>query len=219
MTIVNLFPQERPDDEGRLADFDLSSSDFHTAFRPGLSRAVNRSELAPPNAAGTDLYNDTFELLAQILVARGWRKTVVLGQPRVSHPDGKCQLALSSAKDVADPDHRVHPKTRRKGPATQRSLDSDQPKSQQPLPLPEWVENDDELPRNLKEAPLWFVLYEREGGFLQLGLGRPAGMDDSNRVIDWSDIINIAALDGIGDLSVFDLDGDGDIDVPVEPRD
>ena len=219
MTIVNLFPKDQLDDERRLAEFDLSSGDFHTAFRPGLSRAVNRSELAPPNAAGTDLYNDTFELLAQILVARGWRKVVVMGQPRVIHPDGKCQLALSSANDVADPDHRVSPKTRRKGPATQRSLDTDLPKSQVPLPLPEWVENDDELPPKLKEAPLWFVLYEREGSFLQLALGRPAGMDDSNRVVDWSDTINIAPLDGIGDLSVFDLDGDGDIDVPVEPRD
>lgn len=219
MTIVNLFPQDQPDDERRLAELDLSSSDFHTAFRPGLNRAINRSELAPPNAAGSDLYNDTFELLAQILVARGWRKTVVIGQPRVIHPDGKCQLALSSAKDVADPDHRVSPKTRRKGPATQLSLDTDVRKSQQPLPLAEWVENDDELPPKLKEAPLWFVLYERDGGFLQLELGRPSGMDDSNRVVDWSDIIHIAALDGIGDLSIFDLDGDGGIDVPVEPRD
>ena len=219
MTIVNLFPQQQPDDERRLAEFDLSSGDFHTAFRPGLSRAVNRSELAPPNAAGTDLYNDTFELLAQILVARGWRKTVVMGQPRVIHPDGKCQLALSSAQDVADPDHRVSPKTRRKGPATQRSLDTDLPKSQVPLPLPEWVENDGELPPKLKEAPLWFVLYEREGTFLSLGLGRPAGIDDSGRVVEWSDTIDITPLDGVGDLSVFDSDGDGVIDVPVEPRD
>lgn len=219
MTIVNLFPQQQPDDERRLAEFDLSPSDFHTAFRPGLSRAVNRSELAPPNAAGTDLYNDTFELLAQILVARGWRKTVVMGQPRVIHPDGKCQLALSSAQDVAGPDHRVSPKTRRKGPATQRSLDTGLLKSQVPLPLPEWVENDDELPPKLNEAPLWFVLYEREGTFLSLGLGRPAGMDDSDRVVDWTDTIDITPLDGVGDLSVFDSDGDGGIDVPVEPRD
>ncbi len=219
MTIVNLFPQDRPDHERRLADFDLSSSDFHTAFRPGLSRAVNRSKLAPPNAAGTDLYNDTFELLAQILVARGWRKTVAMGQPRVIHPHGKCQLALSSAHDVADPDQRVSPKTRRKGPATQRSLDADLPKAQLPLPLPEWVANDEDLPRNLKEAPLWFVLYEREGSFLSLELGRPAGMDASDRVVEWSDIIDIAPLDGVGDLAVFGPDGEGDIDVPVEPRD
>lgn len=217
MTIVNLFPQERSDDE-RLAELDLSSSDFHTAFRPGLSRAVTRSEFAPPNAAGTDLYNDTFELLAQILVARGWRKTVVIGQPRVIHPDGKCQLALSSATGVADPDHRVSPKTRRKGPATQRSLDTDVPKSRQPLPLPEWVEEDEELPPKLKEAPLWLLIYERVDSFLRLGFGRPAGMDGSDRVVVWSTMIDIAALDGVGDLSVFDREGDGDIDVLVEPR-
>ena len=72
MAIVNFFPQGKPDDEQRLAEFGLSSGDFHTAFAPGLGRAVNRSELAPPNASGTDLYNDTFELLAQVLVsARG----------------------------------------------------------------------------------------------------------------------------------------------------
>ncbi len=219
MTIVNLFSKDQPDDERRLGELGLSSNDFHTAFRPGLTRAISRSELAPPNAAGTDLYNDTFELLAQILVARGWRKTVVLGQPRVTHPDGTCQLVLSSAKDVADPDRRVRPKTRRKGPATQLSLDTSRPKPQQPLPLAEWTETDTELPPKHKQAPLWFVLYEREGSFLRLALGRPSGMDESDRVVDWGDIIYIAALDGIGDLSIFDLDSDGGIDVPVEPRD
>ncbi|MFD8769523.1 hypothetical protein [Microbacterium oxydans] len=221
MTILNLFPQEGAGDEDRLAELDLYSSDFQTAFRPGLARAINRSELAPPNAAGTDLYNDTFELLAQILVARGWRKAVVMGQPRLLNPDGKCQLALSSAEHVSDPDPRVSPKTRRKGPATQHSLDNDRPKSQLPLPLPEWVENDDELPQKLKEAPLWFVLYGRKprSNFLQLGLGRPARMDVSDRVVEWSDLINMTGLEGVGDLSAFDLDDDGDIDVPVEPRD
>jgi hypothetical protein len=44
-------------------------------------------------------------------------------------------------------------------------------------------------------------------------------MDDSDRVVEWSDTIDITPFDGVGDLSVFDSDGDGDIDVPVEPRD
>lgn len=158
-------------------------------------------------------------MLAQILVARGWRKTVLKGQPRVIHPEGVCQLALTSARDVADPDHRVRPKTRRKGPATRGSLDSASPNPQLPLPLPEWVENEGDLPPKLKEAPLWFVLYEKHGAFLQLAIGRPAGMDESDRVVDWSDMIAISALDGIGDLTVFNVDDDGDIDVPVEPRD
>lgn len=219
MSIVNLFPKQQPNDELRLSEFGLSSSDFHTAFRPGLSRALGRSELAPPNAPGSDLYNDTFELLAQILVARGWRKTVVNGQPRLIHPDGKCQLALSSAQHVGDADRRVTPKTRRKGPATMDSLDAALPKSHIPLPLPEWVEHDAELPRTLKDAPFWFVLYEREGSFLSLSLGRPAGMDSSGRVVDWTELIAITPLDGVGDLSVFGPDDDGDIDVPVEPRD
>ena len=43
MAVVQLFPQGKPGDEQRLAEFGLSSSDFHTAFSPGLSRAANRS--------------------------------------------------------------------------------------------------------------------------------------------------------------------------------
>jgi hypothetical protein len=217
MAITQLFLPGSPDDEARLAEYGLSSADFHDAFRPGLSRAVDRTELAPANAAGTDLYNDSFEFLAQILVTRGWRKVVTMGQPRLVHPDGLIQLALSSAIDVADPDHRVKPKTRRKGPATQRSLDNEAPKGLQPLPLPEWVINDT-LPPKLNGAPLWLALYERQGNSLNLALGRPAEMNASGHVVAWSDAISIARLDGDDDFSVFNSTDDGGFDVPVEPR-
>lgn len=217
MAITQLFPHSSPDDELRLVEFGLTSEDFHVAFRPGLSRALNRTELAPPNAAGTDLYNDTFELLAQILVARGWRKVVITGQSRLIHPDGSLQLALSSAVGVADPDPRVKPKTRRKGPATQRSLDDDATKALQPLPLPEWMD-EDALPTKLKDAPFWFVLYERQGNSLDIALGRPAGMNNAHQVITWTDGINIARLNGDDDFAVFDGIDDGGINVPVEPR-
>ena len=220
MAVVQLFPQGKPGDEQRLAEFGLSSSDFHTAFSPGLSRAANRSKLAPLNAAGTDLYNDGFELLAQILVGRKWRHQPVMQQPRVIHPDGKLQLALSSAQGVGDSDHRVTPKTRHKGPATLLSLDRSVPSSQVPFDLPEFAQ-DEPLSPALAGAPFWFVLYQREGSRLALALGRPAGTDYSDRVVDWSDMIGIEPLDGAGDMSVFGSgdDGDHDIDVPVEPRD
>lgn len=217
MAVTNLFPQSTPGGEGRLADFGLASTDFHTAFRPGLGRAINRSELAPPNAAGTDLYNDTFELLAQILVARKWRRVLVMGQPRLIHPDGKIQLALSSAHDVAGADHRVKPKTRRKGPATLRSLDQSGAETQPPLDLPEFA-REESLPPALAGAPLWFVLYERQGRHLSIALGRPAGVDASDSVVDWSDMIAITPLDGTGNLGVFNSGDDDGFDVPVEPR-
>lgn len=217
MAITQLLPRSSPDDELRLAEFGLTSEDFHVAFRPGLSRALNRTELAPPNAAGSDLYNDTFELLANILVARGWRKVVIAGQSRLIHPDGLLQLALSSAVNVADPDHRVKPKTRRKGPATKRSLDVDAINALQPLPLREWMD-EDALPTKLKDAPFWFVLYERQGTSLDIALGRPAGMNSADQVVTWTDEIKIARLNGDDDFAVFDGTDDGGFDVPVEPR-
>lgn len=217
MAVTNLFPQSTSDEERRLADFSLASTDFHTAFRPGLGRAIDRSTLAPPNAAGTDLYNDTFELLAQILVARKWRRVLVMGQPRLIHPEGKIQLALSSAHDVADVDHRVKPKTRHKGPATFRSLDQSGAETQPPLGLPEFA-HEESLPPVLAGAPMWFVLYERAGSHLSIALGRPAGVDAADRVVDWSDMIAITPLEGTGDLGVFDFGNDDDFDVPVEPR-
>lgn len=217
MAVTNLFPQSTPDEELRLADFGLAPTDFHTAFRPGLGRAINRSKLAPPNAAGADLYNDTFELLARILVDRMWRRVLVMGQPRLIHPEGKVQLALSSAHDVADADHRVKPKTRHKGPATLRSLDQSGAETQSPLDLPEFA-REESLPPALAGAPLWFVLYQRQDSQLSIALGRPAGVDASDRVVEWSNMIAITPLDGAGDLGVFGSGDDDGFDVPVEPR-
>ena len=89
-----------------------------------------------------------------------------------------------------------------------------------PFDLPEFAREEPLTPTRIG-APFWFVLYERDRNHLRLALGRPAGMDASDRVVDWSDMIGIAPLDGVGDMSVFDSgdDGSNDIDVPVEPRD
>lgn len=211
-------PSSFPSDDKRLSAFGLSSSDFHSAFRSGLSRALARTRLAPPSAAGADLYHDTFEDLARILSERGWRRVLVIQQPRLVHPDGLIQLALASAVNVADPNPRLMPKTRSKGAATLRSLDHVVSATQIPFDLPELASFHD-APEGLDEAPLWFVLYERVGSGLRLSLGRPADVNSSSQVDQWSEEIPMSSLDDAGDLSIFDEgDDETDIEVPVAPR-
>lgn len=205
---------DRRDPDGRLAEYGLSTLLIHDAFRPGLSHARNRSSLATRTAAGNDVYQDSFEQLALRLVPLGWRRVEVYGQPRLVHPDDLIALTVASATGVADPNHRVHPRTRPKGTATIASLDSTSTGAV-PLDLDEFREI--EAPE-APGAPLWFLLYERTDRGLNLSIARPAGSDKAGCIVSWSDEIPIASLDNDGDLSIFDAPDDGDFDVTVSPR-
>lgn len=212
----NVIPllSDRSDPEGRLAEFGLSTSLIHDAFHPGLSHARNRSSLATRAAAGNDVYQDSFEQLALRLVPLGWLPDEVNGQPRLVHPEGLMALTVASATGVANPNHRVHPRTRPKGPATIASLDSTSTGAV-PLDLEEFRAI--EVPEALG-APLWFLLYERTDRGLNLSLARPAGRDKAGCIVSWSEKISIASLENDGDLSIFDAPDDGDFDVTVIPR-
>lgn len=211
--VISLRP-ERPEPEARLAELGLSTLLIHDAFRPGLSHARNRSSLATRTAAGNDVYQDSFEQLALRLVPLGWNPVEVYGQPRLVHPDGLVALTVASASGVADPNHRVRPRTRPKGTATIASLDRTSTGAV-PLDLEEFRE--DEVSET-SDAPLWFLLYERTERGLNLSLARPAGRDKAGCIVSWSDEIPIASLDNDGDLSIFDESDDGEFDVTVTPR-
>lgn len=217
MVSANFISHGSPDGERRLATFGLSTELIHTALRPGLSRAANRTSMALRSTPGTDIYHESMEQLHQRLAERGWRLVYVDHQPRLLHPDGLISFTIASGVDVASPDHRRKPRTRRKGKATRDSMEGPQANVATLLDVPEEVVQEKELVAAAKKAPLWLLVHERTERGLNLELSRPAGMTDSGIVTDWDDRIIIGFLDLDGDLSVFDHPDDGGIHVAVEP--
>lgn len=220
MTASLIVSLTSPDGERRLSEFGLSTEIIHTALRPGLDRATNRSELALRSTPGTDIYHDTMEQFAKMLADSGWRLVYVDLQPRLLHPDRVLAFTLASGINVANPDPRQQPKTLRKGRATRTSLAG--PRAELlPLFSEPGVEQEMELVDSAREAPLWMLVHERTPRGLKLEFSRPQRMTDGGVVTDWDDRIILEFLDLDGDLSVFGVSGDGDYDggydVVVEP--
>lgn len=207
-------------DESRLNALGLSSELLRTALQPGLSRARSRGKRALLSSPGTDIYHDTMEQISFRFAEEGWEPVEVDKQPRFLHPEGLLSFTVASAVNVANPDRRKTPSTK-KGTATRNALGTN--------PVDEWAlftdpeaERAAERAQIAKIAPLWFLLHERTDRGLKLEFSRPSGMTGTTGrgvVHDWDDRIFIPFLDADGDLSVFDdpNDSDGDIDVPVEP--
>jgi hypothetical protein len=212
-------PTFEPSVESRLEQLGLSIALIHDALRPALDHARNRSALATKSARGSDLYQDSFENLALRLVPLGWHPQEVDGQPRLVHSDGRLALTVSSATNVASADPRLHPRTRKKGPATARAVGA--PAHQSALDLPEFRFGDGAGGEGV-EAPLWFVLHELVDQGLNIAVAKPSGLDSSGAVIMWEEQIPLPSLRDDEDFSVFPLDdGDEDaaaFDVPVTPR-
>lgn len=205
-------------DERHLNAFGLTTETLHTALRPGLSSAANRTAMALPSSAGTDIYHDTMEQLALALADAGWRLVWVDRQPRLLHPDALIAFTLASGTNVANPDRRKAPRTRKKGKATRNSLAVSQIEVLPIFDEPD-VEQDATLVAAAAQAPLWFLVHERTDRGLNLEFSRPAEMTEAGAVVAWEERILIPFLDLDGDLSIFDNPNDnGDFDVPVAPR-
>lgn len=204
-------------DERRLNAFGLTTESLHTALRPGLSRAANRTAMALPSSAGTDIYHDTMEQLALALADAGWKLVWVEHQPRLLHPDALIAFTVASGTNVANLDRRKAPRTRKKGKATRNSLAAPQlavlPIFDEPS-----VEQNAGLVAAATQAPLWFLVHERTDRGLNLEFSRPAEMTEAGAVVAWEERILIGFLDLDGDLSIFDNPDNGDFDVPVAPR-
>jgi hypothetical protein len=206
---------QSPSDERKLNAFGLSTELIHTALRPGTSRATNRTALALASSPGTDIYHDTMEQFALNLFDAGWRVVLVEKQPRLLHPDGLIAFTLASGTNVANPDRRKKPRTRRKGKATRESLSG--PRAAVTLFDMAEIEQPKELVAAATKAPLWLLVHERTDRGLNLEFSRPSHMTEGDIVNDWDDRILIAFLDLDGDLSMFDAPDDGGIDVSVVP--
>lgn len=207
-------------DESRLNALGLSSELLHTALRPGLSRASNRTALALPSTPGTDIYHDTMEQLPLCLMDKGWSPVLVDRQPRFLHPEGLLSFTVASADNVANPDRRKKPRAY-KGPSTRGALAVPPVDTLALFAVPE-AEHAAERAQVAKRVPLWFLLHERTDRGLKLEFSCPAGMTGTTGggvVYDWDDRIFIPFMDLDGDLAVFDdpNDGEGGIDVQVEP--
>lgn len=197
--------------EARLSTFGLSTELFHIALRSGLTRAANRTALALASSPGTDIYHDTMEQLALALAEDGWKLVLVGRQPRLLHPGRLISFTLASGENVADPDPRRRPRTRRKGKATRESLEL--PHQRDAL----FEDLQSVVTAAAQSAPLWLLVHERTDRGLKLEFSRPAGMTDGGIVKDWADRIPLAFLDLDGDLTVFEDVAASDIEVPVEP--
>lgn len=213
---VNSIELGLSDDERRLEEFGLSTQLIYSVLRPGLSRALNRTAMAMNSTPGTDIYHDAMEQLNLRLKGSGWRLDYVDGQPRLVHPEGLMALTVASGEDVASPDRRLVPRTRRKGKATRAGLAS--PK----VPTKSLFDTEDgdcldDLNLTAGEAPLWLLVHERTERGLNVELSRPAEMTRSGVVTDWDERIILGFLDLDGDLSVFETQDDAGIDVAVQP--
>ncbi|MCS6579080.1 hypothetical protein [Curtobacterium poinsettiae] len=204
-------------DERRLNDLGLTTGAIHAALRPGLSRAANRTAMALPSSAGTDIYHDTMEQLALALSDEGWELVWVDRQPRLLHPDALIAFTLASGTNVAASDHRKSPRTRKKGKATRKSLAAPQVDVLSLFEDPN-VEQAADLVSAAAQAPLWFLVHERTERGLNLEFSRPGRMTPAGAVVAWEERILIGFLDLDGDLSIFNNPDDGDFDVPVAPR-
>jgi len=204
-------------EEQRLRALGLSTELIHTALRPGLSRAGGRSALALASSAGTDIYHDTMEQLALALSGDGWRLAYVNRQPRLVHPNGMIAFTLASGTDVADPDLRRAPKTRRKGKATRASLAGPRVEIMPTLFNDPEDAGDQELIEVAEGAALWLLVHERSERGLKLEFSRPAQMTAAGIVNEWEQRIILPFLDLDGDLGVFAGPEDEGFDVPVEP--
>lgn len=216
MSIAAFISPTSPDGERSLGAFGLSTELIHTALRPGLSRATNRTSMALRSTPGTDIYHEAMEQLHQQLAPAGWRLAYVDHQPRLLHPEGLLSFTITSGTNVANSDHRQLPRTRRKGKATRASLAG--PRVQVPtlfdVPV---VYQEEDLSAAAENAPLWLLVHERTERGLRLEFSRPADMTASGIVKDWDGRIILPFLELDGDLSVFANPDDGGIEVAVEP--
>lgn len=217
MTTATLLSPSSHEGDHRLAKFGLSTELIHTALRPGLSRASNRTAMALRSTPGTDIYHESMERLNQRLAEAGWRLVYVGHQPRLLHPDLFISFTIASGTNVANPDRRLAPRTRPKGKSTRDSLAGPRAQIAALFDVPEVVQ-EKELVAAAEKAPLWLLVHERTEQGLNLELSRPAEMTASGIVTDWDDRIVIDFLDIEGDLSVFSTPDDDGIDVAIEPR-
>lgn len=208
-----------PSSEDRLVTFSLSSDLIHDCLDPGYRLSRNFPGSNPPSSRGNTIWDHAFKNLTQRLVeVEGWSMKIVEQQHRFVHPDGIMAMTLSSAENVANSDPQQTPRTKNpKGAVTESALD-DQPMAPV-LPLFE----DDEQPPRVEPSsesmpPLWFLLYEVTDRGLLLELSRPKKMEQSGRVVEWSDRIIIKPLLLVDDFDDFAPQEEEEIDVVVEPR-
>lgn len=207
-----------PSHERRLGELGLSSAIVHDGLRRGAMRASNRTARALASSGGTDIYHDAMEDFHRLLGADRWFLDEVDGQPRIFHPEGLVSFTVSSGINVGQKKMR----TRKKGPATRRSLAV-------PAIVPSlFPEIDAELldkrAARAKQAPFYLLMVERSsqgGNGLLIELAEPVEMSDGNSVTAWGERIRVEYLDLGGDLSVFTTPSDSpgdEFDVPVTPR-
>lgn len=221
--VHSLHPHMPEDPYVLLAELGLSVEVLHAALRPGLRRALGRTDAANPGAPANDIYQDGSEQLRQLLMRSGWDIVKMPeNQIRVVHPEGRLAIIVASADHVGvigDP-KRI-PITRPKGPATIGSLpDAKQAHQEEMFDIPGLPIAQRSVEELVRQAPLWMLLHELIGTTLNLELSEARGYREDGRVHKWGVRIPLPSLTADDDTFPFnDASGDDDgIDVPVIPR-
>jgi len=117
-------------------------------------------------------------------------------------------------------DPRLRPITRQpKGPATHKAIGvSAGIPGQGTLDLGTGLPVEEEVPEELKSAPLWMLLHELTDQGLLIELSRPSGYRYDGRVDQWSRRIIVPAIRMSDDLTPFESDDDEGLDIPVGIR-
>lgn len=206
-------PEQLPESplttEAALAMVDLTVTDVHTACRPSLQQAKNRSSFAPPNAAGNDFHDGTVEGLGHLLGHLNWRRG---STPETSHrlisADGRVHLSLSSATGLDSGRPKAHVRTNnKKGAGVRATIDSRLRHT--PLDLEEFAVD---LPVPVSALHL-YMLHEITELGVKLAIARPAHMTgevgEKGFIDEWTWLKHIPFLGIDEDLSVFDSPDEG----------
>lgn len=195
----------------RLGDLGLSVELLHRAVRAGVQARGTRTDLAPRNAAGTDLVSHTVEELRLLLEPARWTADWAGGQERTVSADGSTSVIVSTGAgavgDLRGVARTAHPK----GPLMRDAVTENLGFVQEEIPLGLFEAPEPGAPRLC-----WVLLVKVEPGQALLELSVPNGMREG--VVDsWAERIPLPPLP-LGDPLDPGAAAAVDVDVPVDPR-
>lgn len=217
-------PEHRPtiiiqpgDASDFLAKIGIDIADIHEGLEVGEQAAQNTGLSAPVTAAGTRRWFDTTEVIREHLKTKSdWKITDPQGRPLSVHPSGKYTLGiLGGDANTGNPDPDIVPKAnRKKGPATDASVKSNQPAlfylnrpSHEPLELGLG---------NLPAEGHWFLLYYRDEEEIRCEISLPYPEFDQGQFQRWQCRVILPAID----KTTVDIDkvpdiGGGDVEFQI----
>jgi hypothetical protein len=208
-----------PDDDGhaaRLAELGVTASELRDAILSGYTVASGMTPNHPRLARHFNIWSETIASLRDAKAPDGWNNNSSRNYETVSHPEGKCQIAVSSGTHETGLEGGAGPKTSsKKGAATQDAV------AQNQLALFSSGSATDKPTESM--PPTWLLLhtYDHSKSEIRCEFSLPMEMDDKT-ITSWSERITLDPIpfemDSPVDYTDMPDDDDPiDIEVPRRP--